>query len=410
MVERQIEERVLVVDDEGGLQAAHVRILTIAGFKVDACSSAEQAVELLRGGRRYGAVLTDLVMSGMSGIELLEHVHRLHPDVPVIILTGRPSLQSTIAAIEHHSFRYLLKPITPVVLTETVQAAVTNYRLADLKRRAFSLCESEGWTDADDTLGPSLDSAINRLHLVYQPIVRAPEVVAFGYEALVRSDEPTLARPHELFSAAERLGRVRELSRAIRRLASEQLAHDSEIGSLFVNVHAEDLLDDEFYDASSPLSPFASRVVLEITERRSLDRIGDLRERLQDLRALGYRIAVDDLGAGYAGLSCFNLLEPEIVKLDMSLIRNIDTSDRKRALVEAMVRVCVSDLGIEVVCEGVETIGEQEALMALGAPLLQGYLFGRPAREPRPVQPTVLHSEQRLIVESPVALALARAT
>src|SRR5690349_8416023 len=123
-------ERVLVVDDESGLQAAHVRILTAAGFEVDACATAEAAVERLRTGSHYAVVVTDLVMPGMSGLDLLEYVHRIDSDLPVVILTGRPSLRSTIAAVEHHSFRYLIKPVTPLVLSETVVSAAAKYRLS----------------------------------------------------------------------------------------------------------------------------------------------------------------------------------------------------------------------------------------------------------------------------------------
>ncbi|HEX2877828.1 MAG TPA: EAL domain-containing protein [Polyangiaceae bacterium] len=390
-------ERILVVDDESGLQAAHVRILSAAGFEVDACASAEEAVERLRAGQRYAVVVTDLVMQGMSGIDLLEYAHRLDADLPVVILTGRPSLRSTIAAVEHHSFRYLIKPVTPLVLSETVTSAAAKYRLSELKRRALELCESEGWGAEDGATARNFDISLSQLYLAFQPIVQPSEGRVFGYEALVRSGAVALSKPDELFSAAERLGRVQELGRAIRKLAAQQLAREAALANLFVNLHASDLMDPELYRADAPLTLHAPRVVLEITERRSLDGIEDLRERLKELRAFGYRIAVDDLGAGYAGLSCFNVLEPEIVKLDMSLIRHVDTSPRKRALVETMVRVCTRDLGIQVVCEGVETTGERDVLVEIGVPLLQGYLFGRPAKELCAPQQLELHSEQRLI-------------
>jgi EAL domain-containing protein (putative c-di-GMP-specific phosphodiesterase class I) len=401
-------ERLLIVDDESGLQAAHVRILTAAGFNVDACASAEEAVVRLRAGNRYAVVVTDLVMPGMSGIDLLEYAHSIDSDLPVVILTGRPSLRSTIAAVEHHSFRYLVKPVTPLVLSETVMSAAAKYRLSDLKRRALEICESEGWDVEGGALARNFDAALDALYLAFQPIVEPSEGRAFGYEALVRSGASALSRPDELFSAAERLGRVQELGRVIRKLAAQQLDQTPSLSNLFVNLHASDLLDPELYRADTPLTVHAPRVVLEITERRSLDSVTDLRERLKELRALGYRIAVDDLGAGYAGLSCFNVLEPEIVKLDMSLIRHIDTSPRKRLLVETMVRVCLCELRTQVVCEGVETTGERDVLLEIGVPLLQGYLFGRPARELIPPQQLELHGEQRLVASVPLAQALAR--
>jgi EAL domain-containing protein (putative c-di-GMP-specific phosphodiesterase class I) len=407
--QRGDDQRVLVVDDERGLQAAHKRILQAAGFEVDACCTAEEAVERLRAGQRYAAVLTDLVMPGMSGIDLLEYVHRVDPDLPVVILTGCPSLHSSIAAVEHHSFRYLLKPVTPLTLTDTVTSAVAKRQLSELKRRALELCESEGWASEDGSLTRRFDSALEQLYLAFQPIVAPAERGAFGYEALVRSDEGSLGRPDQLFAAAERLGRVQQLGRHIRALAARALAEHANLANLFVNLHASDLLDPELFAPGAPLTAHAPRVVLEITERRSLSGISDLRDRLKELRALGFRIAVDDLGAGYAGLSCFNVLEPEIVKLDMSLVRSVDSSPRKLALVKSMVRVCVRDLGILVVCEGVETPAERAALLDVGAPLLQGYLFGRPERELRVPEQLEFESHSRLIASNPAPRAASSA-
>jgi EAL domain-containing protein (putative c-di-GMP-specific phosphodiesterase class I) len=394
-------ERVLVVDDEAGLRTAYVRILNAAGFAVDSCESAEAVVDRLRRGERYLVIVTDLVMTGMDGVDLLPVVRQFDADVPVIILTGRPSLRSTIAAVEHHSFRYLVKPATPQVLSETVRSAAAMYRLATLKRRALEVCENEGWRTEAGSLEERFESALQQLFMVYQPIVHAGGVT-FGFEALVRTGESAFRGPDQLFAAAERLGRVQELGRMIRLRVSSEMVKAPAESVLFVNLHASDLGDPELYSSESGLSRHAPRVVLEITERKSLDGIPDMGKRLADLRRMGYRIALDDLGAGYAGLSCFTALEPDIVKLDMSLIRDIDTLPRKRALVESMIRVCQRDLGMQVVCEGIETEGERDVLIELEASLLQGYLFARPHREFCLAESVVLHSEQRLIAAGSV--------
>jgi EAL domain-containing protein (putative c-di-GMP-specific phosphodiesterase class I) len=118
--------------------------------------------------------------------------------------------------------------------------------------------------------------------------------------------------------------------------------------------------------------------VLEVTERSSLDRVPDVKDRVKSLRNLGFKIAVDDLGAGYAGLSSFSQLNPDIAKLDMSLIRNIDVSPQKRSIVKSMLSVCREELGVDVICEGVETHAERDTLDELGSAMLQGYLFGKP--------------------------------
>ncbi len=100
---------------------------------------------------------------------------------------------------------------------------------------------------------------------------------------------------------------------------------------------------------------------------------------IAELRGLGFRIAIDDLGAGYAGLTSFATLEPEFVKLDMSLIRGVDKNPVKEKLVRSMTTLC-KDLGMSVVAEGIETIEEREALVHAGVDLLQGYLLAKPGK------------------------------
>src|SRR5262249_4540302 len=154
----------------------------------------------------------------------------------------------------------------------------------------------------------------------------------FGYEALLRSSEPSLPHPGAVLDAAERLNRLVDLGRKVRSSAAGPISDSPDAGVLFVNLHTRDLLDDSLWSLESPLSQIATRVVLEITERSSLEDIRDARARVARLREMGFRIAIDDLGAGYAGLTSFAQLEPEIVKLDMSLVRDVHTSVTKQKL------------------------------------------------------------------------------
>jgi EAL domain-containing protein (putative c-di-GMP-specific phosphodiesterase class I) len=215
--------------------------------------------------------------------------------------------------------------------------------------------------------------------MAFQPIVSVRDRRSIGYEALLRTDEPTLRSPLDLLGIAERLGRLGDVGRTVRRRVAAAFPSAPADARLFINLHAHDLIDEELYADDAALAPFARRVVLEITERASLDEVGDLAGRVARLRARGYQLAIDDLGAGYAGLTSLTKLEPEVVKLDMSLVRGVDTSHTKQQLVASMCRVC-EDLGMQVVTEGVETAAECEALVALGCDALQGYLFGRPQR------------------------------
>src|SRR5262249_52953533 len=146
---------------------------------------------------------------------------------------------------------------------------------------------------------------------------------------------PSLPGPEAVLDAAEHLGRLSDLGRTARAAAVTPM-REARGAVLFVNLHPSDLGDESLFSPTSPLSEMAPNVVLQITERAPLRDVVDIRDRAARLRELGFRLAVDDLGAGYAGLTSFATLEPEFVKLDMALVRGIDRNDVKRKIVERM--------------------------------------------------------------------------
>jgi len=206
-------------------------------------------------------------------------------------------------------------------------------------------------------------------------------VHVIGTTGLTAADEAAIAeagkRATVVKSGNMSLG-VNLLAALVKRVA-KTLDEQPTSELIFVNLHAMELADDSLIAPDAPLSRHAGRVVLEVTERAPLEQIRDVTARVGQLRALGYRIAVDDLGAGYAGLTSFAHLEPEVVKVDMSLIRGIDLSPMKQKLLGSIVGLC-RDLGIEIIAEGVETEAERDALVKVGGDLCQGYLFARPDR------------------------------
>jgi EAL domain-containing protein (putative c-di-GMP-specific phosphodiesterase class I) len=370
---------VLLVDDDHAVRKMMQKVLVKAGLNVEAVEKASEALEILKRGRRFEAIVTDLMMPEMDGMQLLRFVRQLDLDVPMIIVTGNPTLESAIQAMEYGGFRYLPKPVENQRLVEVVKEAAMQHRISLLKRKALEICEAGGWLLQDlDQLEERFEHALECLWIAYQPIVVWPAERVYGYEALVRSFDPDLPRPGMLFDAAERLGRVQDLGQRIRDAVAVSAASAPSDALIFTNLHALDLTNDALYSSGSALAGIARQVVLEVTERASLHRIDDLKDRMRTLRDLGYRIAVDDLGAGYSGLSSFAQLEPDVAKLDMSLIRDIDGSSSKASLVKSMISVCAQDLGIRVVCEGVETVGERDTLARVGADLYQGYLFAKP--------------------------------
>jgi EAL domain-containing protein (putative c-di-GMP-specific phosphodiesterase class I) len=374
--------KVLLADGDERAARKTSEALRSVGFVVETTGDGADLVARLNGPSEFDVVITELTLVGVHGVELLRALRSVAPALPVLIVTSSPSLDTAIAAVEQCAFRYFPKPVAVETLVEAVRSATALGRFRKLKQRALELCESGQWPlSAREELSDSFERALDRLWVAFQPIVHWPERRVCGYEALVRCSEKALPHPGALFDAAEHLGRTAELGRRIHGLIAERAPDVLRRGTLFVNLHPADLKDETLFSSGSPLAAFAESVVFELTERQSLESVPDLRARVARLRELGYRLAIDDLGAGYAGLSAFSLLEPDIVKLDMSLVRDVDQSPRKRSIVRSMISVCRHELGTSVVCEGVETIAERDALVALGAELLQGYLFGRPTAE-----------------------------
>jgi EAL domain-containing protein (putative c-di-GMP-specific phosphodiesterase class I) len=254
------------------------------------------------------------------------------------------------------------------------------HRMAVVKDEAARLVGRQ-FAEQDELshLHQNFDRAIEGLWMAFQPIVDPHTKTIYGYEALMRSQEPTLPHPGAVLDAAERLGQLEALGRQVRQLAAQALPSAKQDLCFFINLHVRDLLDPLLASTESPLAPFAQKIVLEVTERASLDEVPDAAQRIKELRAQGYRIAVDDLGAGYAGLTSFALLEPDFVKLDMSLVRDIHLSPVKRKVVSSMINLA-NDMKMKVVGEGVENESESQALCELGCNLLQGYYYARPER------------------------------
>ncbi len=376
-------KRILLVDDDPAVLRATASVLERAGFSVTAVDSGSAALRTLASAR-YGVLVSDIMMDGMNGVDLLRSVRENDPDIPVIMMTGGPTLATAIEAVNHGAYRYLLKPVAPHELTDTVRRAALLAELGRLKREAFALQQSSMPVHDHDLLHEAFSRALEQLHIVYHPIISLKRRATVGFEALVRSGEGSMRSPTTLLDAAGLLGRQTELSRAIYGLIARDAPAIRDGLLIFVNVHPHDLLDPSLHGQGSPLAFHANRIVLEVTERASLEHLGDIAPFVAGLRGLGYRVAVDDLGTGYAGLTSFTQLMPEFVKLDRSLVAGIHRHPTKQRVVGAMYSLC-ADLGMQVISEGVETIEERDALIALGADLLQGYLFARPGEAAEPI-------------------------
>jgi EAL domain-containing protein (putative c-di-GMP-specific phosphodiesterase class I)/GGDEF domain-containing protein len=221
------------------------------------------------------------------------------------------------------------------------------------------------------------------VYVDYHPIVVASTREIFGYEALARGVARTLRSPEVMFDVAAEADLIWELSRLCRARALEGMAQRLEPGQLlFLNVDPHDFADPAFteQEVTEP-----SRVVIEITERTAIKDYPKFRERLKAFREMGYRFAVDDAGSGYAGLGSIANLEPDFIKLDISLINAIDTNFIKQNLVQTMVKFA-NDHGAMVIAEGVERAEEFAMVQELGVHLVQGFYLHRPQSASSPIK------------------------
>jgi EAL domain-containing protein (putative c-di-GMP-specific phosphodiesterase class I)/CheY-like chemotaxis protein len=377
--------RVLVADDDDDVRKVCARILGHEGWHVTACENARVAIaETERAQVPFDCVLSDINMPEMNGFDLVKALRSKDDDLPVLLMTGDPSLDGAVRAIDYGAVSYIAKPFDHEALASQVARAARRHGVQRMRRRAESWAR-DIYGDAKElgNLEARFARAIETSWMAFQPIIDVSTRTVYAYEALLRTDEPSLRRPDIFIATAERLDKIQLLGRTVRAAVARAATELPGDALLFVNVHGLELTDEELFSATSPLAAFAPRVVLEITERTGIDPAAGP-TRVAMLRKLGYRIAVDDLGAGYAALGALATLEPDIVKLDMSLIHELERHPTKRRIVAAIANLC-RELGSRVVAEGVETLPERIACVESGIDLLQGYLFARPVRGFAPV-------------------------
>ncbi|MGP6427694.1 bifunctional diguanylate cyclase/phosphodiesterase [Pseudomonas pharyngis] len=225
------------------------------------------------------------------------------------------------------------------------------------------------------------------LHSLFQPIICLSERRILGYEALTRgpSNSP-LHSPIALFAVARQAGRLSELEIACRQSACRRFNEQQLPGKLFLNVSPESLLEAAHQPGRTLqlLQDFGippSQVVIELTEQTPIDDFQLLQTALHHYRAMGFSIALDDLGAGYSSLRLWSELRPDYVKIDRHFIDGIHQDALKREFVGSILQIAKASRA-QVIAEGIELSEELAVLTEMGVDLVQGYLLGRPQEHP----------------------------
>ncbi|MEZ2659967.1 GGDEF domain-containing protein [Aneurinibacillus aneurinilyticus] len=239
------------------------------------------------------------------------------------------------------------------------------------------------------------------IHTIIQPIVSLKTGVPLGWETLVRGPENSCFHsPGQLFSFAQKTGTSFQLESLCRRHAVKRLGQLRPSEKLFINLDARSI-DDPFllrgrvFKLMEQYQLNPHNIVFEITERHAIKNFASFRTIIQAYRKKGYLIAVDDAGAGYSSLEAIAEIYPDYIKLDMALIRNIDSDAVKQALVETFVQFA-DKVKCRIIGEGIETESELETLVKLGVDYGQGFLLGRPGRDGAPITEQAINKLRQL--------------
>jgi EAL domain-containing protein (putative c-di-GMP-specific phosphodiesterase class I) len=216
--------------------------------------------------------------------------------------------------------------------------------------------------------------------VAFQPIVDVRTGATFAHEALARCKLPRFHSPLVLFEQAEKEEACGRLGRIVRNVLFEHCSNNR----VFINVHPQEVSQRWLVQPTDPLFLHDGEVFIEVTEAAAFDYFDVCLSVLSELRArCNAKIVVDDFGAGYSDLRRVLALRPDMVKLDMALVRDIHLDLERQARVSMIIETCHS-LGAAVVAEGIETQEELEAVVALGTDYGQGYFLGRPSFPPAP--------------------------
>src|SRR5919109_173239 len=307
--------------------------------------------------------IVDVRMPGGGGVRAAREIVRRSPPTHVLALSAHEDASTVLAMLRAGAIGYVVKGESTQEIVKaihqcvdertTISGLVTNELAHTL---AEQLHHVRGGSRNDQRLA-RVRSVLeaNAIHMVFQPIVNLATGYVAGLEALARFD----IKPNR--AAMSRLDDVPE-----RCFVSMNLSPSSACSEPF---------RDELKDV--PLD----RLVLEVTEHAPVDDYTELNSALRDLRRRGLRLAIDDAGAGFASLRHIVLLSPHLVKLDITLIRNVDSDEVRRAVVTA-ITAFASQIGARVVAEGVETAAELATLRDIGVQFAQGFFIGIPGDIP----------------------------
>lgn len=365
------KKHILLVDDEVDFAETLSLRLGLRGYEVNVVHSGAEALEKAK--EKPDLILLDVMMPVMDGYEVCR---RLRQDkqtklIPIIMLTAKTMPQDRVEGLQIGADDYIVKSFDAEELFARIEA---------LLRRSNFFEEAE--SDKADII-KELKQIIGKelVGVVFQPIFYLETRQLIGYEVLTRGPKQScMENPEKLFRYALNYGMLFELEMLCRRKALAK-AGDEVAKKLFFFNNNPGLIESEKFKQILALYAKPEQIVLEVTERAEIKNFSRFCQTLGAIKAKGFKIAIDDVGSGYSSLDAVAELEPDFVKIDISIVRDIDTNLKKQNLVEAIMLLCKQNQTISI-GEGIETEEELKALINLGVQAGQGYFLGRPAPQP----------------------------
>lgn len=367
------------------------KIEEIYGWKVfdEVMRQVAQALENITGAQlRDADIIAELMISGNSFVIVLSPPRNtLHIEPDALLALAQRVETRVRADLENSMPAALFRKFGCYVGSSTVKAD-PNIRLERLVHEgleaALDMSLSREAIDAAERKRRLAD-IIDRgdIHTLVQPLFKLDDLTIIGYEALSRGPEGgEFERPDKLFKVAYDADLVLKLERLCRRQAIRAAADLPPGRVLCLNIEPEAIADPELRDvmftallADAAITP--DRIVLEITERTAITDFTVFRSTLEYLRALGFAVAVDDAGAGYGSLQVLAEVKPEWLKIDMSLVRGVESDNVRQQLIASLVTFA-ERMGVRLVAEGIETREELLTLRELNVGYGQGFLFTKP--------------------------------
>lgn len=388
--ERRGSIRVLVAEDESIL--AHVLSELIATEPsmelVGLATDAPEAVELAAAASPDVA-LVDVKMPGGGGPRAAREIRERSPQTAVLALSAYEDQGSVLEMLRAGAVGYLVKGGTVEQILDGIRRACQGQSILSAEVAGNVVRELAAHLERDQRAVEEVEDRTRRVRnllasggpdVALQPIAELATGRVVGVEALARFREPP-PRPDLWFDEAASVGLRTELELAALHSALDRLHALPPTAYLSVNMSPAIAAQDEAREMLG--QTVSERVVLEITEHAPVEDYDTLGRVLADVRAQGTRLAVDDAGAGFASLRHILRLEPDIIKLDITLTRDIDRDRARRALASGLIAFA-TEIGAAIVAEGIETRDEIRTLQDLGVEYGQGYFLARPAPDPPP--------------------------